>query len=219
MWPDHGPVRSALAGKTRDKVPGKLEHFRASDILPGMNTTRPLLLAALALLPGATAFAFDVALSAEIRLGRVLPPPPPEVIVVEPVGPSGPPPWAPAHGLRRNRDYYYYPEAAVYFRPSDRAWFYLDGGNWRIGAELPNTIRVDFERSVTLTMESDRPFEFHRHVTSYYPAAYFKKVKIKSRDAKAEPAKVKEHNESRSKPDSRGNSGDKPGKGKGKGHH
>lgn len=182
-----------------------------------MKTNRSLLLAALALLPGATAFAFDVALSAEIRLGRVLPPPPPEVIVVGPVGPSGPPPWAPAHGFRRNRDYYYYPEAAVYFRPSDRVWFYLDGGNWRFGAELPSAIRVDFERSVALTMESDKPFEFHRHVTAYYPAVYFTKVKIKSRDAKAE--KVKEQKENRGHPEGRGNTGEKPGKGKGKGHH
>lgn len=182
-----------------------------------MNINRHVLLAALALLPGAAVFAFDVALSAEIRLGRVMPPPPPEVIVVEPVGPGGPPPWAPAHGFRRNRDYYYYPEAAVYFRPSDRVWFFLDGGNWRVGAELPSAIRVDFERSVALTMESDKPFEFHRHVTTYYPASYFTKVKIKPRGAKAETGK--EPKEHRGHSESRGNSGDKPGKGKGKGHH
>lgn len=180
-----------------------------------MNTTRSLLLVGLALLPGA-AFAFDVALSAEIRLGRVLPPPPPEVIVVEPMGPSGPPPWAPAHGFRRNRDYYYYPDAAVYFRPSDRTWFYLDGGNWRIGAELPSAIRVNFDQSVALTMETDKPFEFHRNVTSYYPSSYFKKVKIKSRGAKAEV--VKEPKGNRGKSDDGANASGKPGKGKAKGH-
>jgi hypothetical protein len=182
-----------------------------------MNTTRHALLAALALLPGAAAFAFDVALSAEIRLGRVLPPPPPEVIVVEPVGPSGPPPWAPAHGFRRNRDYYYYPEAAVYFRPLDRVWFFLDGGNWRFGAQLPTTIRVDFERSVALTMESDKPFEFHRHVTNYYPASYFTQVKIKPRSVKANV--VKEPKENRGHSVNGDNSGHKPGKAKGKGHN
>jgi hypothetical protein len=132
----------------------------------------------------------DVTLSAEIRLGKVLPPPPPEVVVIaEPVE-KGPPPWAPAHGFRRNRDYYYYPGANVYFRPSDRAWFYLDGGDWRIAVALPTGIRVNFTESVSLTMETERPYEYHAQVREHYPRDYFgKKVRIKEKAAK--PAKVK----------------------------
>lgn len=155
----------------------------------------------------------DVSLSAEIRLGRALPPPPPEVVIIEESAPAGPPPWAPAHGFRRNRDYYYYPGADVYYRPADRTWFYLDGSNWRFGVSLPATIRVDFDRSVSLTMESDRPYEFHQKVRTYYPGDYFvKKVRVKGKGEKHEkadkPAKADKHNDG----DSRDN-----GKGKGKG--
>lgn len=152
--------------------------------------------------------AVDIALSAEIRLGKVLPPPPPEVVVIEESGPKGPPPWAPAHGFRRNREYYYYPGANVYFRPTDRTWFYLEGRDWRIGATLPTSIRVDLDRSVSLTMETERPFDFHEQIQTYYPPTYFtKKVKIKNPHSAAagkpdKPEKVRE---------------EKPGKGKGKG--
>lgn len=165
-----------------------------------------LLPLALALLTPARA-QLDVTLSAEIRLGKALPPPPPEVVVVVESGPKGPPPWAPAHGFRRNRDYYYYPGADVYFRPADRAWFYLDGGNWRVGVNLPTSIRVDFDRSVSLTMETEQPHLFHDKVRTYYPGDYFvKKVRVKEKGGKPDHA---------GKPD-RGND-DSPGKAKGKG--
>ncbi len=122
----------------------------------------------------------DVSLSAEIRLGRAAPPPPPEVVVVEEGGPAGPPPWAPAHGFRRNRHYYYYPGADVYYRPADHTWFYLDGGAWRVSVQLPASVRLDFDRSVALTMETDRPYEYHTHVRSYYPPDYFsRRVRLK----------------------------------------
>ena len=73
----------------------------------------------------------DVSVAAEIRLGKIAPPPPPEVVIIEQAPPPGPPPWAPAHGFRRNRGYYYYPGCDVYYRPADRVWFYIEGGNWR----------------------------------------------------------------------------------------
>jgi hypothetical protein len=145
-----------------------------------MKATHFLLLLPLAALP--LVARADVSLALEIQLGRVPPPPPPEVIVIEQVGPPGPPPWAPASGLRRNRTYYYYPGADVYFRPADRVWFYLDGRDWRFGVSLPATIHVDFERSVSLAMETDRPYQFHGQVRTYYPADYFvTKVKVKEK--------------------------------------
>lgn len=162
------------------------------------------------------ASALDVAVHAEIRLGRALPPAPPVVEIVEPVGPKGPPPWAPAHGFRRNREYYYYPDARVYYRPADRTWFYLDGGNWRIATQLPTGIGIDFGRSVTLTMETERPFEHHAHVVNYYPSNYFSKVKIKGPPDKGRGAdKFAARDESRGR-DQRSQENDK-GKGKGKG--
>jgi hypothetical protein len=165
----------------------------------------------------ATSRAVDVSLQAEIRLGRALPPAPPIVEIIEPVGPKGPPPWAPAHGFRRNRDYYYYPDARVYYRPADRQWFYLEGGAWRVGAQLPASVGIDFGRSVTLTMETDRPFEQHAHVVTYYPANYFSKVKIKGRPDKERGA---EKSFAREAQPAHGADGrDDKGKGKGKGRN
>jgi hypothetical protein len=123
----------------------------------------------------------DVSIAAEIRIGRALPPPPPEVVIVEHVGPPGPPPWAARRWYRRNYAYYYYPEADVYFRPSDKTWFYLDGRDWHVGARLPDALRIDFGHSVSLTLESDRPYVYHEKVVTYYPRAYFSKVRIKER--------------------------------------
>jgi len=174
-----------------------------------MKLNLPLLLLTLAAAPFAPA-AVDVTISAEIRLGRQLPPPPPEVIVIQESHPKGPPPWAPAHGARRNRSYYYYPGAEVYFRPEDRVWFYLDGREWRFGASLPAGIRVDFDRSVSLTMDGDRPHPFHDQVRAYYPADYFvSRVRVKDHNGKAGNAKA-DHDDGQS-PDNSG------GKGKGKG--
>ncbi|HEY8993785.1 MAG TPA: hypothetical protein VIM71_03795 [Lacunisphaera sp.] len=137
-----------------------------------------LSLTAVSLAPAARAD-LNVDITADIRIGRALPPPPPEVVVVEEVGPPGPPPWAHTHWYRRSHAYYYYPGFDVYYRPADRVWFYLDGGTWRIGAQLPTSIRVDFNRAVPLTLESDRPYVFHEKVVTYYPSNYFAKVRFK----------------------------------------
>lgn len=166
----------------------------------------------LALLPLARADV-DLSISAEIRLGKIIAPPPPEVIVIDDTGPKTPPPWAPAHGFRRNRDYYFYPGTNVYYRPADRLWFYLEGREWRLGATLPTSLSVDFGRCVSLTMETERPYEFHEKVVTYYPANYFtKKVKLKSEHAIGKPDKPGKSRPDRDAEDDRGK-----GKGKGKG--
>lgn len=177
-----------------------------------MRSTPFLLPAFLVLLTTPALADLDISIAAEIRLGRVPPPRPPEVVVIEEPAEKGPPPWAPAHGFRRNRAYYYYPGSNVYYRPADRMWIYLDGRDWRVGASVPTSIRVNFDRSVSLTMETDRPYEFHDHVRSRYPAEYFvTKVRLKDKNGKPEkagkPAKANKHDD-----DAR----DK-GKGKGKG--
>lgn len=144
-----------------------------------MNSYRLLFsLLGAALIPAAHA-GVDLSISADIRLGHTPPPPPPQVVVVEQTGPHGPPPWAPGHWYRRNRAYYYYPGCNVYYRPGDHMWFYLEGSNWRAGVQLPSIITIDFSRSVSLTMETDRPYVYHDKVVAYYPSGYFAKVKIK----------------------------------------
>lgn len=152
----------------------------------------------------------DVAVSAEIRVGKALPPPPPEVVLVEDTRPSGPPPWAPAHGFRRNHEYYYYPGADVYYRPADRTWFYLDGGDWRFGVSLPASAHVDFDRSVSLTMETDRPYQFHDKVRAYYPRDYFV-TKVRMKEKAGKPAKVDKIDRDHDRDD-----GQARGKGKGR---
>lgn len=173
----------------------------------------------LALLPFARADV-DVSISAEIRLGKVAAPPPPEVVVIDDSGPKGPPPWAPAHGLfKRNRAYYFYPGTNVYYRPSDRMWFYLEGRNWQVGVALPTSISVDFGRCVPLTMETDKPYEFHEKVVTYYPANYFtKKVKLKNEHhAGGRPEKAEKNKPGRDDDDEDRGKGKGKGKGKSKG--
>lgn len=169
-----------------------------------MNSTKPLLaLLALSLIPTLNA-GLDVSVVAEIRLGKVSPPPPPEVVVIEEPAQQGPPPWAPAHGFRRNRAYYYYPGTNVYYRPADRMWIYLDGRDWHVGVSLPATLRVDFDRCVSLTMETSKPYEFHDSIRSRYPDNYFvTKVRVKEKTGKPD-----HHDES--------STGKSRGKGKGK---
>ncbi len=156
-----------------------------------MNSKSILLvvLVAASVVPAARA-GVAVDITANIRLGRALPPPPPEVVVVERIGPPGPPPWVRTHWYHRSYAYYYYPGADVYYRPADHVWFYLDGGAWRFGARLPDHIRLDFGRAVSLTLESDRPYLFHERVVAYYPPNYFSRVKFRS-----ERDEYREHNE------------------------
>ncbi len=177
-----------------------------------MRTTPFLLPALLVMLASPAMAVLDVSIAAEIRLGRMPPPRPPEVVVIEEPAQKGPPPWAPAHGFRRNRAYYYYPGTHVYYRPSDRMWIYLDGRDWRVGVSLPTGIRVDFDRAVSLTMETDKPHVFHDQVRSRYPDDYFvAKVRVKETKGKSDKIHLDRENDK-----DRGNGNDK-GKGKGKG--
>jgi hypothetical protein len=142
-----------------------------------------IFLAAALLAPGAFAQKIDLGISADIRLGRVAPPPPPEVVVVQGDHPSGPPPWSRGRFYQRSREYYYYPADDVYYRPSDHTWFYLEGRGWRSARSLPPGVRVDFDRSVMVTIPTDRPYEYHEKVRAYYPRDYFvSRVRIKERD-------------------------------------
>lgn len=168
-----------------------------------------LLLLALDVLPCSHA-AVDISISAEIRLGKIAPPPPPEVIVIESSAPQGPPPWAPASGFRRQHAYYYYPGTTVYFRPADRVWFYLEGREWLVGPSLPASIRIDFDRSVPVTMATEQPYQFHEKISVAYPADYFvTKVRMKEKGGKPD----KDTSPGHKNDDSPGKS---HGKGKGK---
>jgi hypothetical protein len=141
-------------------------------------TTAPLVRADLPPLPRLP----NISINADIRLGRQPPPPPPAVVVVvEDTRPRGQLVWERRSWYQRNQSYMYYPGYDVYYRPSDRLWFYSDRGQWRSARNLPEYVRIDFDRSVTLTMATDRPYQFHQQVTASYPANYFG-TKVRLRD-------------------------------------
>ncbi len=174
-----GPGRFTLPmtwGKFRTKIAQPMARLPCPR---GMNTKLALLLAlgSTMLVP---AFAAD--LDIEIRLGRSAPPPPPEVIMIDQAGSRGPQSWTntPSRWYHRSYDYYFYPEAGIYYRPSDRTWFYLEGRTWRSVRQLPPGLRVDFGRSVSLKLDSDRPYTYHDRVVASYPSSYFSHVKFKN---------------------------------------
>lgn len=146
-----------------------------------MKTTRLLFAAASLAAVGLNVRAdVDIALTADIRLGRAVAPPPPHIEIVDIAVPPGTPPWERRSWFHHERLYYFYPEAAVYYRPVDRMWFYLDGGVWRFGIELPASITLDLGHCVGVTMWTDRPFDHHRDVIRYYPPAYFRHVRVQA---------------------------------------
>ena len=114
-------------------------------------------------------------INVDIRLGVRLPPPPPAVVVVVPDNDRrGPDAWEQRRrGYSLNYAYYYYPGADVYYRQSDHFWFYSYRGQWRSSRNLPDGINVDFNRSVTLNMYTDRPYLYHQQVMNRYPSNYF----------------------------------------------
>lgn len=99
--------------------------------------------------------------------------------------PKGPPPHAPAHGYRAKYGYQYYPEAYVYYDTSNRVYFYLDSGNWVVGVDLPERIRVRLGDFVTVQLETDKPYtHFAEHLTMYPPSQYKKKNQKKEKRKK-----------------------------------
>lgn len=85
---------------------------------------------------------------------------------------GGPPPWAPAHGYRAKNKYLYYPSAEVYFDTGRSLYFYYRGGQWEISASLPAATHVQLGDSVTLEMDTDRPYRYHPEVVRRYPPGY-----------------------------------------------
>ena len=92
---------------------------------------------------------------------------------------GGPPPHAPAHGYRAKHTYRYYPGAHVYFDIHKKAYFYLEGGNWRVSVSLPQELRVQLGDHVTIEMDSDKPYTKYKEHKEKYPPGKGKKKKSK----------------------------------------
>ncbi|MCB2186238.1 MAG: hypothetical protein KQJ78_07460 [Deltaproteobacteria bacterium] len=98
----------------------------------------------------------------------------------------GPPPHAPAHGLRRQ--YRYYPDARVYFDPGRLLWFYTDGHNWQFGASLPLAIRAQLGSHVSLELATREPWRYNpEHVKKYPPGQWKKAHGHGGKHGKSEP--------------------------------
>jgi hypothetical protein len=93
---------------------------------------------------------------------------------------SGPPAHAPAHGNRAKHQYRYYPDQKVY-QDSDRGlYFYLNGGNWEVGAKLPSHLSAGLGESVTLELDTDKPHVYNGEHLKKYPPRKSKPKKRKN---------------------------------------
>lgn len=88
---------------------------------------------------------------------------------------ADPPSWAPAHGYRakqatvREYKYVYYPAQQVYYAPATHSWFWLNGGNWQVGVNLPVQFRGYVSSGgVPVALHSSRPYTEHVYVEERY---------------------------------------------------
>jgi len=83
---------------------------------------------------------------------------------------GGPPAHAPAHGYRAKHQYRYYPSSNVYKDTERGIYFYLKGDKWEVGASLPLPLREGLGESVSLELETDKPYIHHtEHIKQYPP--------------------------------------------------
>ena len=95
---------------------------------------------------------------------------------------KGPPAHAPAHGYRAKHRYRYYPSQSVYYDTGRRIYFYLKGDHWEVGASLPKHIRIGLGDSVSIELDTDKPYIHHaEHVKKYPPGQMKKKNKKKNK--------------------------------------
>lgn len=103
---------------------------------------------------------------------------------------ADPPPWAPAHGHRakqaqvREYHYVYYPAQQVYYAPEQQLWFWMNGGNWQFGVNLPTHYRAYTSSGVQLVLQSDRPYVEHVYVEENYGRPWREKHKHKGKHHK-----------------------------------
>jgi hypothetical protein len=95
---------------------------------------------------------------------------------------GGPPAHAPAHGYRAKHQYRYYPSSSVYYDTGRGLYFYLESDNWEVGASLPSSLRVGLGDSVSIELDTDKPYKLHKeHVKKFPPKKFNKNKKKKSK--------------------------------------
>lgn len=71
---------------------------------------------------------------------------------------KGPPAHAPAHGYRAKYEYRYWHDKNVYYAADRDQYFWLEAGQWRVGAKLPDHIVIDRDGGVVVSMDSATPY-------------------------------------------------------------
>jgi hypothetical protein len=90
---------------------------------------------------------------------------------------GGPPPHAPAHGYRAKHQYRYYPNCNVYHDAARGVYFYMQGDGWAVGASLPTDLLSNLGASVSLDLDTDKPYEYNAEHLSKYPKEKYKPAK------------------------------------------
>lgn len=90
---------------------------------------------------------------------------------------NGPPAHAPAHGYRSHHRYQYYPSASVYHDAGRGLYFYLSGSSWQVSASLPQALQVRLGSSVSMEMDTDKPYLHYEQHKRQYPPGHSKKGK------------------------------------------
>ena len=81
---------------------------------------------------------------------------------------AAPPPHAPAHGYRAKHAYVYYPEREIYYAPETSRWFWIDGGDWRVGTRLPDPYQQFTSGGIHIELGTERPYTEHAYVVEHY---------------------------------------------------
>lgn len=68
---------------------------------------------------------------------------------------------------RHQYRYTYYPREQVYYSQERHSYFWLEGGTWRAGAQLPSTILLGTPQP--LELDTDRPYTRHAEIMLQFP--------------------------------------------------
>ena len=98
---------------------------------------------------------------------------------------ASPPPWAPAHGHRakqvQEHQYVYYPAQQVYYAPATGTWFWMNGGNWQVGVNLPARYQAYTTNGVSVALHSSQPYVQHVYVEERYGRPWREKHHYKNK--------------------------------------
>ncbi len=84
---------------------------------------------------------------------------------------AGPPSWVHGHRVTEVREhhYVYYPAQRVYYAPATQSWFWMNGGNWQVGVNLPRQFQLSANvGGLPVMLQSSRPYTEHIYVEETY---------------------------------------------------